>query len=649
MSFARLFSPGRLGPLFAQNRVAMPAVHLGLAAGGPGEALFAFYERRARGGAGLLTVGVCNTWDGPTRGLAGAVDLSRDGCVAPMAELAGRVHVHGALVGAQLAPLADYNNPGWKMGAGDVLRIVEGLAAAAARVKAAGLDFVELMLSGGSLLSYFLSPAYNTFAIPGYSNGWEERLRAAREAVRAIRAACGPGFPVLARIHGHEFLEGGYGSDDAAIVARALVEEGIAAINVTGGGHRTRLPQITMQVPPAGLAYLARVVRSSVPVPILAGGRVRVPREAEALLSSGNADFVNAARALLVDPDWPRKAASGDAGAIVPCMACGACFDAAISGKPVRCSLNPEAGLSEELSGPGRSAAPGRAIVVGSGPAGLTAAWELGRRGHCVTVLEKDARAGGAWNLAAMVHDRTDLASARDAFVARLGKAGVSLEAGRDATPGSVKALGAEILVLAAGSRRRTPDILGLDTHPCVLDAATAVREQDRVGRRVAIVGAGGTGLELAIHLASLGEPRPDTLGFLARYGNRAWLDEALRVRSDREITLLRRRGFVGKGLGRSVRWTLMLDLERLGVRVIDRCSYESASSEGLAIIDERSGAREIIACDTIVLACGSDPRPDLVATFEGCAPRVVAVGDVASIGSIGDAVRSAYEAVKDL
>jgi 2,4-dienoyl-CoA reductase (NADPH2) len=647
VSFVRLFSPGRIGPLPVKNRVAMPAVHLGLAADGPGEALFAFYERRARGGAGLLTVGVCNTWDGDIHGLAGAIDLSHDRCVAPMAELAGRVHVHGALVGAQLAPLADYNNPGWKMSAGDVPRIAQGLAAAAARARAAGLDFVELMLSGGSLLSYFLSPAYNTFAIPGYSDGWDGRLRAAREAVRAIGAACGPGFPVLARIHGHEFVEGGHGADGAVTVARALVDEGVAAINVTGGGHRTRLPQITAQVPPLGLAYLAGAVRRAVPVPILAGGRVRLPREAESLLASGNADFANAARALLVDPDWPRKAESGADG-IVPCMTCGACFDAAIGGKPVRCSLNPEAGLEEELSGPGRSRAKGRAIVIGSGPAGLSAAWNLGRRGHRVTVIEREAQAGGAWNLAALVHDRTDLASARDAFVARLENSGVTLTTGREATPDAVKTLGADILVLAAGGRRRRPDIPGLHTHPGVLDAATAILEPERVGRRVAIVGAGGTGLELAIHLASAGEPRLETLGFLARYGDRAWLDEALRMRPDREITLLRRRGFVGKGLGRSVRWTLLLDLERLGVRVVDRCSYESVSPGSLAILDERKGAREIIACDTIVLACGSDPCPDLAASFEGCAPRVLTVGDAATTGSIGDAVRSAYDAVKD-
>jgi 2,4-dienoyl-CoA reductase (NADPH2) len=370
-----LFTAGRIGPMEVRNRIAFPAYHLGYAEDGCPEArTIGFYERLARGGVGMITVGVCNTIEEPDARLAGALGFGRDECIDRFAELAERAQRRGAKIGAQLSPLGSYNSPRHVPAPADIERIIESFGEAAARVARAGLDFVELMLSGGSLLSHFLSPEHNTWEIPGYSGQWDERLRAPLEALAAVRAAVGADYPVLARIHGHEFLERGYGNDGARRIARALEGAGIDGINVTGGGHRTTLPQLTSHVPSGAFAFLARGVRGSVRVPLLFGGRVRTPREAIRVREQSGADFVNVARALVVDPDWPSKAAEGRESEIVPCMACGHCFDRVFSSTPVRCSLNSNVGRATVRDAPsdaGAGASPGRAVVVGSGPGGL--------------------------------------------------------------------------------------------------------------------------------------------------------------------------------------------------------------------------------------------------------------------------------------
>jgi len=651
MTNSALGTTARLGPLVARNRIAMPAIHLGLAdQGHPTAAAIRFYEERARGGAGVITVGVCDCYGDPSAKLGDTLGLWEDGQVAAMADLSGAIREHGAIAGVQIVPVKGYNDPTFLPDPDEIRAMIESVGRGAERARRAGFDFVELMLSGGSVLSHFLSPALGDREVPGYTGGWEERLRAPLEAVAAMVAAVGDSMPVLVRIHGHEFLDEGYGIEGARVVVPALERAGVAAFNVTGGGHRTTLPQITHQTPPMAFAHLARLVRVLTDRPVLFGGRLRNPEEAEACLAASGADFVNIGRALIADPQWPRKALDGRGGEVVPCMACGGCFDQAVSRRPIACSLNPEVGFAGTELAPAADASERKKVLVaGAGPAGLQAAWTLSRLGHEVVVREREEALGGRWRLASRLHGRGDLRGALAAFVDRLERAGVPIETGAPVTPESVRALAPDVLILAIGAPARRPEIPGLDTHPNVLLAEQVLERADAIGSDIAIIGAGGAGVELAIHLAGQGEPSLEALGFLARYGKRAWLDEGLASRSGRRVTVLRRRGYAGRGMGRSVRWTMMRDVERLGVRVIDRCEYEEVTPEGVRIRDGRSSERELIRADTIFVAAGYEPDLDLAATFADTATAVITIGDAADVRNIGAAIRAAHLAALSL
>jgi 2,4-dienoyl-CoA reductase (NADPH2) len=648
MPYPALFNPGRIGTLDIRNRICMPAIHLGLCEdGAPTPALLDFYEERSRGGAGMITVGVCNSWSGRPARLKGALDLSDDRSIEPLGELAARIVTHGARAAIQIAPLAGYNDPAWQPDPSELPAMIESIGAAAERAVRAGFEAVELLLSGGSVLSHLLSPVHNRGKVPGYGEGWEERLRAIEEALSALRLGIGDRAPYLVRIHGHEFLEGGYDGRAIPRIVELLERSGVAAINVTGGGHRTPLPQITFQVPTGGLVHVARPVRAASALPLLVGGRLGTPLAAEAALVATGAEFVNVARALIADPEWPAKAADGREDRILPCMTCGVCFDRAVAGHPVRCSLNPESCLPTEMRRARDAGSPPRRVLVaGAGPAGLEAAWLLRRQGHEVQVLERASRPGGRWRLASGLHGQQHLRPSLAAFVERLRREGVSIETGVTVTPELVHTRAPDVLVLAIGARPRRPAIDGLDDHPHVLDVDQVLAAGDGVGQRVAIIGAGGAGLELAIHLAGVGEPSLESLGFLARYGERAWLDDALDQPPRRQVTLLRRRGYVGRGLGRSVRWTMLKDLERLRIRVLDRCDYQRVTATGVEIHNRRTKQDELVEADTLIVASGFDPDPAVAEQFAGAAPRIITIGDALEVANIGAATASACDAV---
>ncbi len=642
MSRAALFEPGRIGSLKTRNRIAMPAFHVGLAEDGlPGDAIISFYARRAEGGAGMITVGVCNTWSGGMSVLKGALDISSDRAIEPMAKLAGAVKRAGCVAGIQLSPLAGYNNPRWHPELDEIEKMVNGIGTSARRAREAGFDFVELMLSGGSVLSHFLSPVHNQWELAGYSGEWTERLRAPLEAVEAILQATQKAMPVLARIHGHEFLVGGYNTKGACLIADALVQAGVTAVNVTGGGHRTTLPQLTAQTPSLAFAYLARQVRDAIYAPVLFGGRIRTPKEAENALEISGADFVNLARAFVVDPDWPIKAAALRDEEIIPCMVCNGCLDQAFSGKPLRCSLNPRINHTHRSA---VNSSKKRVLVVGSGPAGLQAAWSAHELGHDVTIHEKLSNLGGRWRLASKLRGQTHLDAPLQAFINRLANVGVKMETDTEATPDSVRDFGPDILVLSVGALPRRIDITGIDKHPNVLLAEEAILSGEAVGDKVAIVGAGGVGVELAVHLAGQAEPGLDVLGFLAQNGEVDWLKNALSYRTSRRVTLLRRRGYPGKGLGRTVRWTMVQELKRLGVRVVDRCEYEKISPKGLHIHNNRTDEHELIEADTIIIAAGFEPNPGLLESFRDAAPKIIAAGDAIEVANIGASIQSVLD-----
>jgi 2,4-dienoyl-CoA reductase (NADPH2) len=619
MTRSPLFSPARFASLEARNRIAMPAIHLGRAPDGrPSEALLDLYEARAKGGAGIVTVGVCDA-GGPSRdggpALAGVLSLANDGCAAAMAALAQRIKSHGALAGAQIAPFVGYNDPRWHPDLSGVREISAAMGRAAARAEAAGFDFVELMLSGGSVLSHFVSRALNTFALPGYSGSLENRLRLAVESIAAIRS-CSK-LVVGARVHCHEFLDGGYGADEAARIAAALERAGIEALNITGGGHRTKVPQITHQVPPLAFADHARRIVEAVGITTLFGGQLRTREDAEAALEATGCDFVNVGRALLADPEWPAKIDAGREIEVVPCMTCCRCFDDVFSKRAVACAANPDV---ERRTIAARRAVPrkAKALVVGAGPAGMQAALELFEAGYDVTLAERAPVLGGRWRTAARLDGMNDLRRALLAKVARVERCGIEIRTGLFVTPELARSIGADGIVLAVGAEPR----LGLGDPRGVLSAEAAIDDPLCVGARAAIIGGGGVGLCVAVHLARAGA---------------------------REVSLVKRRGILGRGIGRSVRWTVVQEAALCGVRVFEQTSDLELSDGRVSFVDEGTGERTALDVDGIVLASGYVPPADLAGRFEGAARKIAIIGDARTVGGIGNAIADAHRAAAEI
>lgn len=649
-AFKALFEPVSLLGRTVRNRIAMPALHLGMAQGGaPTEELLRFYERRAQGGVAMITVGVCNTWgEFQATGLHGDLDLSTESTLGTFERLTRKVKDAGAAIGVQLSPLKGYNNPAWWPTQQQLGSILQGFGQASARARKVGFDYVELMLSGGGLLSHFASPVFNTGAISSYSGDLEGRARLALEAVASIRDATSGSMPIAARLHGHELLQGGYDSRGAVELAQALTNAGVGAISVTGAGHRTPVPQLLPETPAMAFAYLARPIAMAIDRPVLCGGRIRTQEEAaQALLVSGAA-MVNLARALLVDPEWPLKVQSGQGSDIIPCMACGVCLDKVFAKQAARCPLNPDLGRTSLAPLPQgvEPLSPGsKILVVGSGPAGLRAGATLAGAGHEVDLVEQAPLLGGRWNVASEVHGRGDLRFGLESMIRQVRGAGVRIRLGQSLHPDQARKIGADAIVIATGSTPRRPAIPGLEVHPKTVYAEQAILNPGLVGRDTVILGGGGVGVEVALHLARQFEPPDEVLGYIARKSGDLHMEGLRRLGSGRRITLVRRRGYAGKGLGRSLRWALLDDLNRLGVRIIDKCAYEKVTEQGVVITVGPSQEKRLLEADTLVIAAGQVAPSQPLDEWLGSAPRLLLAGDATgTVGNLAEAIFGAHE-----
>ncbi|MFN3534315.1 MAG: NADH:flavin oxidoreductase, partial [Desulfatiglandales bacterium] len=370
MKFRYLFSPIRINNIEVKNRIVMTAMHLGYTPEGEvTERLIEFYRRRAKGGVGLIIVGGCTIDE--YAGMASMIGLSEDRFIPGLKRLVQAVKREGAQIMAQLYQAGRYTHSAMIGGkkpfsasavrsklTGETPRALEldeipvvqsSFAKAALRAKEAGFDGVEILGSAGYLISQFFSPITNK-RTDIYGGSLENRMRFGIEVVRKVREAVGPDYPIVMRLAGNEFMEGGNTNKEARIFAQELEKAGVDLFNITGGWHETRVPQLTMFVPRAGFNYLASNVKTAVNVPVIASNRINDPEVAEDLILRGEADMVTMARALIADPDLPKKAMEGRLYEINHCIACNqGCFDNIFSFRPVTCLVNPEAGREGEI------------------------------------------------------------------------------------------------------------------------------------------------------------------------------------------------------------------------------------------------------------------------------------------------------------
>jgi 2,4-dienoyl-CoA reductase (NADPH2) len=632
-----VWRPGSIGPLALPHRVVMGSMHVGLeGVDDDGAALAAFYRERAAGGAALIVTG----GSAVSRVGAGGRNYSfvnDEADATKLAAVAAAVHEAGGRVLLQLfhagryayedsfglqpvAPSAVYSRYSRceprALSHDEVLATIADFARGAARARALGFDGVEIMGSEGYLLNQFTAPLTN-LRDDEWGGDAVRRMRFPLEVASAVRAAAGPEQAVVYRISGTDLVDGGTPHDELLELAAALSDGGaIDAVNVGIGWHEARVPTVQLLVPHGAWRPWARAIREVATVPVIASNRINTLRLADELLGAGDADFVSLARPFLADPEIVAKGRARPDRAVNVCIACDqACIDRSIFDQRVSCVVNPRAGYELER---GHATGNARVAVVGGGPAGMEAARALAVAGHSVSLFEAGDALGGQFRMAGRIPGKEDYALTGEYFASELAALRVEVSL-RTAIDDAAALNDYDGVVVATGVTPRAIDLPGSDLDHVLsyAELLSGASELPHPGSSVAIIGAGGIGVDVAHLLSHRG-------AFYARYGLRG--ERPSSSPPLRAVALMRRGERVGERIGPSTRWAVLTELRAAGVRILTGIQYERIEPGTLWIRDP-AGERVGVPAETVVVCAGQRPELALAAQLQAAGRPHLVIG----------------------
>ncbi len=643
-----------LGFTTLRNRVLMGSMHVGLEEAPNGfERMAAFYAERARGEVGLIvTGGIAPNERG--RPMKGGAMMVNEHEADQHRIVTQAVHAEGGKIAMQILHFGRYAyQPGLvapsalqapinpfvphALTGDEVEQTIEDFVRCAALARHAGYDGVEIMGSEGYLINEFIAARTN-HRDDEWGGSYAGRMRFAVEIVRRTRQRVGRDFIIIYRLSMLDLVEGGSTLEEVIALAQAIEAAGATLLNTGIGWHEARIPTIATKVPRAAYAWVTQRVMGQVGIPLITSNRINTPEVAERLLAEGYADMVSMARPLLADGDFVRKARQGRADEINTCIACNqACLDHTFGGKITSCLVNPRACHETELVIAPAPAAK-RIAVVGAGPAGLSFAVTAAQRGHAVTLFDAASEIGGQFNIAKKVPGKEEFHETLRYFRRQLELGGVALRLGHRVEAAQLIEGGYDEIVLATGIRPRVPAIDGVD-HPKVLGYLDVLQGDRPVGERVAIIGAGGIGFDVAEYLTHAGDsgavaPRKfyAEWGIDTDYAQAGGLAQPQAEPSPRRVHLLQRKSTkVGDQLGKTTGWVHRTSLKARSVAMGSGVAYERIDDAGLHITVD--GQPQLLEVDNVVLCAGQEPQRELHAALSaaGCSVHLIGGADVAA------------------